>query len=422
MTKSARSFFSNVSVLGLGTTASYFLPVAFSPILTRLYSPHDFAVFAVFFAITSITATVSTFRYELAILLPEEEEDAIHLLILAVSFCFGISLLILLLAGIENTVTLDALRKWNFSFWLPLSFGCILGQGIQQSIYCWQNRLQQYGRIAIYRFASSLVNVFLSLLFGVYGFSEMGLIYSLLASQMAVSVWMIGELFLKERERLRTVRSSKMYQLAFEYKDFFTFSTIGSLLNTLSNYAPVLLLSALYPKSVVGHYALTQRVVNLPMKMIGNSVSVVFYRQANEAKTQGGLENLVRKTTISLLAINIVPMAILFFFGPFLFSFVFGEAWRYAGIIAQIMAPFYLIRFVFSCQSNMMMVFRKLDYEIKFNLAYLLIQAASVLFVYLSDIDVSTIFILMSLLSSFLFLHLGYFIFSTAKRGSRPVR
>jgi len=37
-----------------GTTIAQAIPIAISPILTRLYTPEDFGVFALFIAITSI--------------------------------------------------------------------------------------------------------------------------------------------------------------------------------------------------------------------------------------------------------------------------------------------------------------------------------------------------------------------------------
>ena len=47
-------FTRNVLTLMTGTTIAQAIPIAINPILTRLYTPEDFGVFALFIAITSI--------------------------------------------------------------------------------------------------------------------------------------------------------------------------------------------------------------------------------------------------------------------------------------------------------------------------------------------------------------------------------
>jgi O-antigen/teichoic acid export membrane protein len=67
-----------------GTTIAQAIPIAISPILTRLYSPDDFGIFALYMSITSITGVVSTGRYELAVMLPKKDEDAMNIAVLSV--------------------------------------------------------------------------------------------------------------------------------------------------------------------------------------------------------------------------------------------------------------------------------------------------------------------------------------------------
>ena len=50
-----------------------------APILTRLYSPSDFGVYSVLTSITLTLGTVAALRYELAVLLPESDRDALSL-------------------------------------------------------------------------------------------------------------------------------------------------------------------------------------------------------------------------------------------------------------------------------------------------------------------------------------------------------
>jgi O-antigen/teichoic acid export membrane protein len=78
----------NALTLVSGTAIAQAILVLISPILTRLYSPADFGDLALFISITSIIGVIANGRYELAIMLPEKDEDAIN--VAAAGFLFNI--------------------------------------------------------------------------------------------------------------------------------------------------------------------------------------------------------------------------------------------------------------------------------------------------------------------------------------------
>ena len=86
--KPKSEFTRNVLTLMTGTTIAQAIPIAISPILTRLYTPKDFGVLALFVAITSIFGSIANGRYELAIMLPKKDEDAVNILALGSTFIF----------------------------------------------------------------------------------------------------------------------------------------------------------------------------------------------------------------------------------------------------------------------------------------------------------------------------------------------
>ena len=69
--KPKSEFSKNVLTLMTGATIAQAIPIAISPILTRIYTPEDFGIFALFIAITTIFGTIANGRYELAIMLPK---------------------------------------------------------------------------------------------------------------------------------------------------------------------------------------------------------------------------------------------------------------------------------------------------------------------------------------------------------------
>jgi len=68
-----------VLVLGSGTAVAQLIGIVTAPIITRLYTPSDMGVLAVYSSILAIFGVGATLRYEFAYALPRENEDAINL-------------------------------------------------------------------------------------------------------------------------------------------------------------------------------------------------------------------------------------------------------------------------------------------------------------------------------------------------------
>jgi O-antigen/teichoic acid export membrane protein len=60
----------NILALMTGTGLAQLIPIIVSPFLSRIYSPEQFGLFALFLATVSSLSVMATGRYELAIILP----------------------------------------------------------------------------------------------------------------------------------------------------------------------------------------------------------------------------------------------------------------------------------------------------------------------------------------------------------------
>ena len=93
----------NVLTLMTGSTLSQAIPIAISPILTRIYTPEDFGLYAVYIAIITILGTIVSGRYELAIMLPKKDEDAINI--------FALGLVITICLTVLTTILVIVLKN-----------------------------------------------------------------------------------------------------------------------------------------------------------------------------------------------------------------------------------------------------------------------------------------------------------------------
>jgi O-antigen/teichoic acid export membrane protein len=89
--------------------------------------------------------------------------------------------------------------------------------------------------------------------------------------------------------------------------------------------------------------------LRLPLMLIGVSLGQLFYNKASELYNQGkSMVPLLNKMLLVLTGLSIVPFSILFFYGEFLFAFVFGKNWALSGSYSETMSVWLMINFILS--------------------------------------------------------------------------
>ena len=78
----------NVLILTSGATVGYLIILLTSPILTRLYSPEEFGVLALYISVVGVLTPLITLKYELAIPLAPNERAAIAIVLLSFILAF----------------------------------------------------------------------------------------------------------------------------------------------------------------------------------------------------------------------------------------------------------------------------------------------------------------------------------------------
>jgi O-antigen/teichoic acid export membrane protein len=132
--------YKGVLILGSGTAVAQLIGVVTMPVITRLYTPADLGVLAVYSSVLAIFGFGAILRYELAYGFPKENDDAINL--------FGLSLILLCLttAGfaliflfgrdlLVNTFDLGAIEQ--YIWFLLIGF---FGMGLYTTLNYWAIR------------------------------------------------------------------------------------------------------------------------------------------------------------------------------------------------------------------------------------------------------------------------------------------
>jgi len=351
-------FSRNVLTLMTGTTIAQAVPIAISPILTRLYSPKDFGVFALFVSIVAIFGSIVGARYELAIMLPRKDEDAINIVALCLLLVSIMSFVMLFIVVVLNAQITNLLGNQEMSTWLYLTPVSVFLIGFFNTLKYYNNRIKNYKDIAKASIYKSLILVIVQIAVGVIKPGVTGLISGSLVSSFFANIKLLKNTV--ANNKLPLIKLLKIIALAKRYRDFPKYSMWATLINTLSNSLVDVLISILYNAATLGHYSLVQRVIGAPTLLIGSAIGQVFFEQAAKEEQQTGKAVKAFKSTVKkLLLIGIPTFLILFVTVGDLFALVFGEEWRVAGEYAQVLLPMMFIKFISSPLSSMLFIGNK---------------------------------------------------------------
>jgi len=381
MTNRNKPFLKNILTLLTGTTIAQAIPIAISPILTRIYTPEDFGLLALYLSITSIIAVAVTARYELAIMLPEDDKDAINLLALSILIASALSAAILIIVLIWGRTIASFLGNEQIYPWLyfvPLS---LLLTGIYQAFNYWSNRKQQYRRLAINRVTQSTTTAAVNLGVGTIKDGAFGLIFGNIISQLTATIRLSIKSINKEKLSLSDVSFVEMKAQAKRYDQFPKVSVWSALLNTGSSQMPIFILTAFFSSTIVGWYSMAHRVLKMPMSVLGSAVGQVFFQASSTMRNESPdkLKDVTYRSYKVMLLIGLIPMSIVFGFGDILFSFVFGEAWISAGKYSRLLSIWLLLVFVSSPLSLMFTVMEKEGVLLLFNIGIFSTRVMSLL-------------------------------------------
>lgn len=335
-------------VVAGGTGAGQIVVLAATPAITRLYSPADFGVLAVYASIVSVVGVAAALRYEIAIPIPSEDNVAANLAALAMFAVLSVSVLVLIAVGMAGDQISNALKVPQLSQFRWLIPVGIAGAGSYQVLTYWAIRRRAMARVARTRFTQSCAQVFVQLgLAGVLP-GPGGLLVGDVAGRAGGTTSLLLGALKDDNRLLRGVTPKAMLQAASRYRRFPMISSGSVVLNSLALYLPALALAAFYGPAVAGWFALSQRVIAAPMSLLGRSVAVAYNAQA-AAYIRGDrhlLEGFARKVSGQLLLLGLVPIITIAVVSPWAFRLAFGPEWATAGQYTQILAIAYLVHFV----------------------------------------------------------------------------
>ena len=333
-------FLVNSALMISGSAAAQLITIALSPIITRLYAPEDLGKLALYTAIVSLLAVLATGQYQSAIMLPKKDSYArqIAYMALGLSMLFSAALFVamLLFGSAINTGLAD--KSLGYALYLiPLG---VLAMGCFATLSMWFSRAKKFKGLSLGHVGMSIANNATSIAIGFKTITSNGVIIGHVTGQVMAASYLLVK-FVKERRY--SINKLHIYALMKRYKKFPLVTLPHSLFSTLSLHLPSLLLIGLYSPVIAGIYFLANRVANVPISILSQSLHQVLFEAFSREKA---VAPLYRKRFWQMNMTFLPLFALLWFIAPMLFAFVFGEDWGEAGEYVRVIVPLFYCKFM----------------------------------------------------------------------------
>lgn len=345
-------FVKSVTTLMTGTVLGQAITLMASPFLTRIYTPAEFGIFALFMAFVTTIAPGVTGRYEVALLLPRRQNDSMHIFGVAIWFGMAmvlISLIALVIFKYPILTWLNAMELNNLVYLVPIM---LLATGFYNLGIGYSNRIGNYKVLAKSKVVQAIAIVSLNITFGLLGAGFLGLFLGNFIGVLAA----LSYLIYSQRNYFTGLDlswSRKKTYFARRYIRYPTYNASASIVDGLTLALPTFYFTSTFSFEVVGFYVLVYRVIYAPLRIISSAVTQVSLRKIVElTHHKESVTKYLYKIGSVLLIISIFPTIFFIIWGPDFFAFVFGQNWERAGQFSQIISLSLSVRFVSSISSS----------------------------------------------------------------------
>lgn len=324
------------------TAAAQGLVIVCAPIITRLFSVEAVGIAGLFSTLLVFSGTLATCRMEAAISFAPDDAEARKL---ASAVRFSAVVVSLLIAAIVWMIPGEAFTaSWHpaIRYWLPLAS---LAFAFYQADYQLAVRTHEVRTAAWANLLRSVVMNATQIVAGLVNAGPSGLMAGVVLGQASRGVFTrLGALF---RPRLWVAAGRDAIEMFQAHARFPVWVMPQAVANLLTGHFPILFLASSGAETVLGHYSLAYRVLQLPIILIAGALRPLFARQFTErAGDLAAVSRRFRSSTLRLLAVASVPFGTVMVLGPWIFRIVFGPNWEPAGEVARWMALWLLIAFI----------------------------------------------------------------------------
>lgn len=375
--------FRNSSILISGTAVAQVIPIILRPILSRTYSPEIFGAYSVYSSLIGMLLVISSFKYELAIIIPRKDKEAAGVFFLTIFLNLIFNLLLLVLIIIWRVKILNLLNLSEtfgiYLFFVPLGTFLL---SFYQSINYWLIRKKKFFPITINKFvrrgfegSSQLTFKFLSVFHGLILGDIIGHISNVISGIYQG---------VRSGLTLKFLSSVKLKYVLTKYSEYPKYNVVPSLMSACSYLLPAIMINKFYSAENAGYFDQSKLLLSIPLALIATSIANVLLQRISEKKM---LNMSIKKDLTSIMVFVMIAVifeiGIIFFWAEDLFRIIFGPKWILSGTISKVLVWAFAFNFLVSSFSSIFISLKKIKLLSIWQLLYFLSILSLIYFKYL---------------------------------------
>lgn len=313
-----------------GASVGQVVSFLFAPLFAFLYSPEDIGVFGLFSGICMTIGNVASLRYEQAILLAENENDADFLSVYSVLMLFFLSILSGFLCFVVPLYHDEMKLAMHPLVWAFSGAAIVVLSGlfrVLQSRLTRESKYKEFSACEAVR-SGSVIPIQAAL----YFFGVAGLVLGQILSMFLSCVFIIFYNRVFFGVFVSSIFDGQIKRHLYLLKKFSKFALLNTskdLLNSTAANLPVFVFSAFGLTAASGVYVMTIRLMYRPLVLMTNPMRMVLFPHFAE-KIRVHPESVLQfflKSTLALM-IPATALCLIFWFGSeFAVYWLLGEKW-----------------------------------------------------------------------------------------------
>lgn len=356
-----RGYWVNVIQVSGGVVLGQLIGIVGFLLLTWVYRPSEFGVYASWLSLVAIGSTLSTGALETSLV---RDSDG------GVRRNAAAKIVWTALLGAALFAAVCGLGLSRFPDFLPgnralvaISIGvAVFSLASNMVMQSWAAAEGLFRPLTLLRIAQSSLTMFVPLALSAVGRTSSLLVWGhTLGLIVTLALW----LAVFPRAELGSVRPGSLRGFWSERIRCFIYVLPALSIGTLAANLPQLAVNWRFGVEAAGHLALAQRVLGAPLSLIGIAVRDVFKRYASVAFRDRG--ECVREYWSSFAVLAAVAVAfglVMYAFSEPLFVLVFGEQWRFAGQMARWLLPMFVMAIVASPLTYLVYIVEREEFDL----------------------------------------------------------
>lgn len=367
---SSPTFLRSLLTLFSGTVIAQGIPFLLAPVISRLYSAEQFAVFGTLMALFNILNVVAAARYEMAVVVPASDRESAHLV-------RGALAIALVMGAVSFAGVLVLSRSHRLAVRLPglvdvAWVAAVLAAlaGVQVVLQQWLLRRKRFDTVARVKVVQSVGITLATIALGRLAFRnglELGYLVGW-ACFTGATAWAVlrREPLVGNAERAATLAALR------SYREWPLVNAWPALVNAVATGMATFYMASYFTADIAGQHNFVRQYVLVPISMVTVALGQVLFVRSSERVREGRplLPELSKVLKVLVLA-ALVLVAVMGLFGEPLFRWLFGAQWSFAGTAGRVLVLGYAAQLVGSPFGVVLLSLRQVRTTIIFPVIFL---------------------------------------------------